>query len=206
MARPGSALAGKGTTLRELREAAKGCRACDLWKHASQTVFGAGPHDAKVMLVGEQPGDIEDRTGAPFGGPAGHLLDEALARARIDRSNAYVTNVVKHFKWEPRGKRRLHSKPGPAEISACRPWLDAELALVHPRVLVCLGATATRALLGPSYRVTRDRGKPVESALAPVVVMTVHPSSILRAVDEHTRRREMDAFVADLEVVAELLR
>jgi DNA polymerase len=191
--------------LDELRKQAADCRACDLWERATQTVFGEGPSDADVMLVGEQPGDAEDREGAPFVGPAGRVLDEALERAGIDRARTYVTNVVKHFKWEPRGKRRLHSKPNQAEIAACRRWLDAEIALVHPRVLVCLGATAAQALLGRDFRVTKDRGKPVPSALAPYVVATVHPSSILRAPDDETRHREMQAFVADLERVARLL-
>jgi DNA polymerase len=191
--------------LDELRKQAADCRACDLWERATQTVFGAGPSDADVMLVGEQPGDAEDREGAPFVGPAGRVLDEALERAGIDRARTYVTNVVKHFKWEPRGKRRLHSKPNQGEIAACRRWLDAEIALVHPRVLVCLGATAAQALLGRDFRVTRDRGKPIPSALAPYVVATVHPSSILRAPDDETRHREMQAFVADLERVARLL-
>jgi DNA polymerase len=158
------------------------------------------------MLVGEQPGDVEDRRGAPFVGPAGRVLDEALAAAGIDRAQAYVTNAVKHFKWEPRGKRRLHSRPNQVEIDACRRWLDAEIAAVRPRVLVCLGATAARALLGGDFRVTRDRGKPVPSTLAPHVIATVHPSSILRAPDEDTRHAEMAAFVADLERVAALLR
>jgi DNA polymerase len=191
--------------LDELRRQAADCRACDLWERATQTVFGAGAPDADVMLVGEQPGDAEDRAGVPFVGPAGRVLDEALARAGIDRERTYVTNVVKHFKWEPRGKRRIHSKPNQGEIAACRRWLDAELAVVHPRVLVCLGATAAQALLGRTFRVTRDRGKLVPSPLAPHVIATVHPSSILRAPDEETRHREMDAFVADLERVAQLL-
>lgn len=192
-------------TLDALRRQAADCRACDLWERATQTVFGDGPTDADVMLVGEQPGDAEDRAGEPFVGPAGRVLDEGLERARIDRSRCYVTNAVKHFKWEPRGKRRLHSKPNQAEIAACRRWLDAEIALVRPRVLVCLGATAAQALLGRGFRVTKDRGKPVQSTLAPYVVATVHPSSILRAPDDETRHREMQAFVADLERVAKLL-
>jgi uracil-DNA glycosylase family protein len=192
--------------LAELRNNAAGCRACDLWERATQTVFGEGPVPARVMLVGEQPGDMEDRAGAPFVGPAGRILDEALDRAGIDRHSTYVTNAVKHFKWEPRGKRRLHSRPNQVEIAACRRWLDAEMALVQPRVLVCLGATAAQALLGRAFRVTRDRGKPLSSTLAPYVLATVHPSSILRARWDEARRHEMDAFVADLKHVASLLR
>lgn len=192
--------------LEELKRAAAGCRACDLWERATQTVFGAGPPDAPLMLVGEQPGDSEDREGEPFVGPAGRLLDEALGRAGIDRRLAYVTNVVKHFKWEPRGKRRLHSKPNQVEIAACRRWLDAEIAALQPRVIVCLGATAAQALLGRDFRVTKSRGKPVRSTLAPHVFATVHPSSILRAPDDDARETEMHAFVDDLAIVAELLR
>jgi uracil-DNA glycosylase len=187
-------------TLKKLNEAAAGCRACPLWKTGTQTVFGEGRANSDVMFVGEQPGDQEDRAGAPFVGPAGRLLDEALAEAGIDRSHAYVTNVVKHFKWEARGKRRIHQKPNWSEIAACRPWLDAELAVVKPRVLVCLGATAAQALLGRTFRVTQVRGRPVESSLAPVVIATVHPSSILRAGED--RDAEYSAFVSDLEVVA----
>lgn len=195
-----------GLDLEELRRAAAGCRACDLWERATQTVFGAGPADAPLMLVGEQPGDAEDRRGEPFVGPAGRLLDEALARAGIDRRLAYVTNVVKHFKWEPRGKRRLHTKPNHVEITACRRWIDAEITALRPRVIVCLGATAAQALIGRDFRVTKSRGKPVPSALAPHVVATVHPSSILRAPDDEARETEMHAFVDDLVVVAQLLR
>jgi uracil-DNA glycosylase len=192
-------------SLRKLREAAAGCRACPLWKDATQTVFGEGPAKAAVVLVGEQPGDREDRDGRPFVGPAGRVLDDALADAGIDRKLVYVTNAVKHFKWTPRGKRRIHQKPNAEEIAACRPWLDAELAVVKPDVLVALGATAAQALLGRGFRVTRDRGVPVDSDLAPNVLATVHPSSILRARDEAERREAYDAFVADLEVVAGLL-
>jgi DNA polymerase len=192
-------------TLGALRDAADGCRACDLYRHATQTVFGEGPRHADVMLVGEQPGDAEDLAGHPFVGPAGKLLDRALTEAGIDRKLVYVTNVVKHFKWEPRGKRRIHAKPNSAEIAACRPWLETELALVKPRVLVCLGATAAQALLGTSFKVTQQRGTFVASALAPRVTATVHPSSILRAPDEESRRAEMRRFVADLgRVAAEL--
>jgi DNA polymerase len=192
-------------SLSELRTQAAECRACELWERATQTVFGFGPPDAVVMLVGEQPGDVEDRKGLPFVGPAGRVLDEALERAGIERSKTYVTNVVKHFKWEPRGKRRLHSKPNQAEIGACRRWLDAEVAAVRPRVIVCLGSTAAQALIDRDFRVTKEHGKPIPSSLAPYVVATVHPSCILRAPDDESRRREMEAFVADLTQVARLL-
>jgi uracil-DNA glycosylase family protein len=190
-------------TLDELREAAKSCRRCDLWKTGTQTVFGEGSPDAELVLVGEQPGDQEDLAGRPFVGPAGRLLDTALEEAGIDRNRTYVTNVVKHFKWQPRGKRRIHQKPNAAEIAACRPWLDAELSLLKPKVLVCLGATAAQALLGRQFRVSKQRGVPVESDLAPVVMATVHPSSILRSDD---REAEMALFVEDLRRVAEALR
>jgi uracil-DNA glycosylase family protein len=190
-------------TLKKLREAAAGCKACPLWENATQTVFGEGSPDAEIVLVGEQPGDQEDLAGKPFVGPAGQLLDEGLEEAGIDRKLAYVTNVVKHFKWQPRGKRRIHQKPNAAEIAACRPWLDAELALLKPKVLVCLGATAAQALLGRQFRVSKDRGVPVQSDLAPVVMATVHPSSILRSDD---REQEMALFVEDLRRVAEALR
>jgi DNA polymerase len=192
--------------LATLRAAAAGCRACDLWQRGTQTVFGEGRPRARVVLVGEQPGHEEDLAGRPFVGPAGRLLDRALAEAGIDRTTTYVTNVVKHFKWEPRGKRRIHAKPSGAEITACLPWLQAELALVKPRVLVCLGATAARALLGSQFRVTRQRGELVPSALAPHVMATVHPSSILRAPDQPTREAEMTRFVDDLRRVAAALR
>jgi uracil-DNA glycosylase len=167
-------------SLKELQAAAKDCKACDLWKHATQTVFGEGLPSPKIILVGEQPGDQEDREGKPFVGPAGRLLDEALAEAGIDRKKVYVTNTVKHFKWEPRGKRRIHKKPNAAEIAACRPWLDAEIAALHPKIIVCLGATAAQSLLGRNFRVTQHRGEFLKSSLAPVVMATVHPSSILR--------------------------
>jgi len=193
-------------SLEELKRAAADCRACDLWERATQTVFGAGPPDAPLMLVGEQPGDSEDRQGEPFVGPAGRLLDEALERAGIERRLAYVTNVVKHFKWEPRGKRRLHSKPNQVEITACSRWIHGEIAALRPRVIVCLGATAAQALIGRDFRVTKSRGRPVPSALAQYVVATVHPSSILRAPDDETREAEMRALVDDLVVVARLLR
>jgi DNA polymerase len=192
-------------TLPKLRVAAATCKACELWKRGTQTVFGEGAAHAEVMFVGEQPGSDEDLAGRPFVGPAGKLLDKALEAAGIDRKSTYVTNVVKHFKWEPRGKRRIHSKPNWTEITACLPWLRAEIDAVKPRVLVCLGSTAAQALLGRSFRVTVDRGKPVPSPLAPKVVATVHPSSILRAPDEETRHAEMEKFIADLSVVAELI-
>jgi DNA polymerase len=186
-------------TLTKLNEAAAGCKACPLWKTGTQTVFGEGSAKSKVMFVGEQPGDQEDKAGAPFVGPAGKILDEGLEEAGIDRSLAYVTNVVKHFKWQARGKRRIHQKPNWSEIAACRPWLDAELAVVQPQVLVCLGATAAQALIDRKFRVTQQRGQPVESTLAPVVIATVHPSSILRSDD---REAEFAAFVSDLRSVA----
>ena len=189
-------------TLPGVREIAAGCKACDLYKRGTQTVFGEGPPKAELMLVGEQPGDAEDLAGQPFVGPAGRLLDTALEEAGIARSQVYVTNVVKHFKWEPRGKRRIHAKPNAAEIGACRPWLEVEIALVKPRVLVCLGATAAQALLGKSFKVSQQRGTLVPSPLAPIVSATVHPSSILRAPDDETRREEMRHFVKDLRTIA----
>ncbi|HMJ54218.1 MAG TPA: UdgX family uracil-DNA binding protein [Polyangiaceae bacterium] len=192
-------------TVARLRHAAAGCRACDLWERGTQTVFGEGAVRAEVMLVGEQPGNDEDLSGRPFVGPAGKLLDDALVQAGIDRAETYVTNVVKHFKCEPRGKRRIHSKPNAAEIKACFPWLLAEIAAVKPKVLICLGATAAQALLGKAFRVSVDRGKFVPSPLAPHVLATVHPSSILRASDDDTRHREMKQFVRDLGKVAGLL-
>jgi DNA polymerase len=192
-------------SLLALREAAAGCRACPLWKTGTQTVFGEGLKRAEAMFVGEQPGDREDREGRPFVGPAGRLLDEAFEEAEIDRSLAYVTNVVKHFKWKPKGKRRIHAKPSWSEIAACRPWLEAELAVVRPRVLVCLGATAAQALLGRDFRVTQRRGELVETDLAPKATATVHPSAILRAPDDESRRAEFAAFVDDLRVVARLI-
>jgi uracil-DNA glycosylase len=189
-------------TLWSVRAAAAGCKACHLYKLGTQTVFGEGPKRNEIMLVGEQPGDAEDLAGRPFVGPAGAVLDRALQEAGIDRRSVYLTNVVKHFKWEPRGKRRIHAKPNAAEIAACRPWLETEIALVKPHVLVCLGATAAQALLGKSFRVSRQRGQVVESSLAPVVIATVHPSSILRAPDDEARREELRRFVADLKKVA----
>jgi uracil-DNA glycosylase family protein len=192
-------------SLDELRAQAAECRACPLWENATQTVFGEGAADAEVMFVGEQPGDQEDTQGHPFVGPAGRVLDEALALAGIDRSTAYVTNAVKHFKWTPRGKRRIHAKPTWSEQAACRTWLDGELAAVRPRVLVCLGATAAQALLGRDFRVTKQRGEWVESELAEYVTATIHPSAILRQRDDESRRTEMDAFVRDLQKVASVL-
>jgi uracil-DNA glycosylase family protein len=189
-------------TLRTLKSAARSCRACDLWRNATQTVFGEGRAAAEVMLVGEQPGNDEDLEGHPFVGPAGRILSDALEQAGIDRTRTYVTNVVKHFKWEPRGKRRIHKKPNAGEIGACRPWLDSEIAVVHPRIIVCLGATAAKALLGNSFKVSMDRGRFVESSLAPLVTATVHPSSILREPDSTARREAMRAFVKDLKKVA----
>ena len=189
-------------TLPRLREASQGCRGCHLWEHGTQTVFGEGTKGAEVMLVGEQPGDKEDLEGRPFVGPAGKLLDRALEEAGIDRSKVYVTNVVKHFKWEQRGKRRIHKKPNMAEMTACRPWLDAELDQVKPKAIVALGATAAQALLGKDFKVTKQRGELVDSELAPLVTATVHPSSILRAPDAEQREKAMTEFIADLRNVA----
>jgi DNA polymerase len=193
-------------SLDALREAAARCKACDLYRTGTQTVFGEGPPRANVMFVGEQPGDAEDREGHPFVGPAGRVLDDALQEVGIDRSRVYVTNAVKHFKWVARGKRRIHSKPNAREIRACRAWLDAELGEVQPRVVVCLGATAAQALLGPRFRVTQSRGQPLEhTGVAPYVIATVHPASILRARDAETRQAEARAFVDDLHKVKRLL-
>jgi DNA polymerase len=193
-------------TLPALRAASAGCRACPLWERGTQTVFGEGPALAEVMLVGEQPGNEEDVSGRPFVGPAGRLLDRALEAAGIDRRSVYVTNAVKHFKWEARGKRRIHQKPNAKELRACRPWLEAEIAVVKPRALVCLGATAAQALLGRTFRVTEHRGELVASPLAPLVMATVHPSSILRAPDDADRRAELARLVDDLAGLAEALR
>ncbi|MBV8154538.1 MAG: UdgX family uracil-DNA binding protein [Candidatus Eremiobacteraeota bacterium] len=193
-------------SLKSLREAAAHCRGCDLYKAATQTVFGEGPRRARVMFVGEQPGDSEDRLGHPFVGPAGRVLHEAMDRAGIALADAYVTNAVKHFKFELRGKRRIHKTPKTVELRACEPWLGAELAVVKPRVLVPLGATAAKALLGPKFRLLAGRGRPVAgSTLAAVVIPTVHPSSILRAPDSAARHRDMGKFVEDLEAVAAAL-
>jgi DNA polymerase len=195
----------KQLTLDGLREAAATCRACDLYKTGTQTVFGEGAEHAQVMFVGEQPGDREDREGKPFVGPAGRVLDEGLEEAGIDRRHVYITNAVKHFKWKPQGKRRLHQKPNAAEINACRPWLDAEIAVVKPHLLVLLGATAAQALLGRDFRVSLQRGQLVERPGLPPMMATVHPSSILRAPDDETRALEMRAFVQDLRLVAQHL-
>ena len=189
-------------TLPTLRKASQECRGCPLWANATQAVFGEGAAGAQVLFVGEQPGDQEDLTGKPFVGPAGKLLDRALEEAGIDRSKTYVTNAVKHFKWKPRGTRRIHQKPSWSEQMACRPWLEAEMAVLKPRVIVPLGATAGQSLLGKDFRVTRDRGRPLDSDLAEHVVATIHPSAVLRADD---REAEFEALVADLRVVAELI-
>jgi uracil-DNA glycosylase len=195
-------------TLENLKRAAAECRACDLWQKGTQTVFGEGSFHASVMLVGEQPGDREDIEGHPFVGPAGRVLDEALVAAGIDRSEVYVTNVVKHFNWVPaeRGKRRIHKKPRYSEIKACRPWLDAEIAVTRPEVIICLGATAAQSMLGREFSVMRQRGEFVKSDLAPYVMATVHPSSILRAPDESARHQQKEAFIADLRVAAAQIR
>jgi uracil-DNA glycosylase len=192
-------------TLPKLREAAAGCRACPLWERGTQTVFGEGTKGAEVMFVGEQPGNQEDKAGRPFVGPAGQLLDRALKEAGIDRGLTYVTNAVKHFKWEPKGKRRIHAKPTWSELMACRPWLEAELAVVRPRVLVCLGATAAQSLLGRQFRITQHRGEWLESDLAERVTATIHPSSILRQRDDEIRHAEFAAFVDDLRLVTTVL-
>lgn len=193
------------TNLEQLRDIARGCTGCDLYRDATQTVFGEGDREAEIMLVGEQPGYREDLQGRPFVGPAGRLLDSALEDAGIDRRRVYVTNVVKHFKWVARGKKRIHKKPSLGEVRACSPWLEAEIDVVGPRALICLGATAAQALLGPQFRVSRQRGEFVDSALAPLVSATIHPSAILRGAEED-RRQEMAAFVRDLATVAGALR
>ena len=194
-----------GSPLEQVRLAAAECKACDLWKTGTQTVFGEGAEGAEVMLVGEQPGDKEDLAGRPFVGPAGRILDQALEEAGIDRSTVYVTNAVKHFKWEPRGKRRLHKRPDSAEVSACRPWLDREIELVRPRVVVCLGATAAQDLLGRTFKVTKQRGEFFAQPEGHLITATVHPSSILRAPDPATRKKELAAFTEDLRQVAKKL-
>lgn len=193
-------------TLTSLKNAAADCKACDLWEKGTQTVFGEGGRRARVMFVGEQPGNEEDLTGKPFVGPAGRLFDSALEEADIDRQQTYVTNVVKHFKWEPRGKRRIHKKPNATEMAACRPWLEAEIAVVKPDVIVALGATAAQSLIGPQFRVTKQRGEFIDSALAPYVMATVHPSSILRAPDDETRQLEYRRFVDDLKKLARVIK
>lgn len=192
-------------TISKLQAAARGCQACPLWKTGTQTVFGEGGRGAKVIFVGEQPGNDEDLAGKPFVGPAGKLLDRALVEAGIDRSEVYVTNTVKHFKWEPKGKRRIHKKPNAREITACRPWLEAEIGVLKPSVIVCLGATAAQAIIGKDFKVTQRRGELIESPLARNVVATVHPSSILRAPDEETRHAEYGRFVADLKKIAAVI-
>ena len=210
MAHPGletaAPLVPESPTLEKLRAAAAGCTACPLYKTGTQTVFGEGMAAARAVFIGEQPGDSEDKLGRPFVGPAGKLLDRALEQAGIDRELVYVTNVVKHFKWTSRGKRRLHEKPNAREIAACRPWLEAELAVVRPGLLVCLGATAAQALLGRTFRVTQMRGEILKHELAQAIMATAHPSSILRAPDEESRHREMDLFVRDLRKIAPLLQ
>jgi DNA polymerase len=193
-------------SLRALQEAARGCRGCPLWERATQTVFGEGRTSARLLLVGEQPGDQEDLAGRPFVGPAGRVLDRALEAAGIERATAYVTNAVKHFKWRPAGKRRIHEKPRTREILACEPWLEAEIEALRPDAIVALGATAAQALFGKDVRVTRDRGRPLPTPRARFATVTVHPSSILRAASDEERHRAMDAFVADLQVVATHLR
>jgi DNA polymerase len=191
-------VATEARTLEDLREAAAGCQACELWKLGTQTVFGEGPSDARLMLVGEQPGDREDLEGRPFVGPAGRLLDKALADAGIDRAAIYATNAVKHFKWKPKGKRRIHDTPNEREIVACHPWVEAEIALVRPRMIVCLGATAARALLGKGFRVTRQRGEIIERPPDGWITATVHPSSLLRLRDDAARHAAYEALVEDL--------
>ena len=204
---PAEELIPERPSLKRLREAAATCQACPLWRMGTQTVFGKGSPRARLMLVGEQPGDREDRAGEPFVGPAGEVLTQELSEAGIDRAEAYVTNVVKHFKWtQGRGKRRLHQRPNTEEIAACRPWLESELSVVRPEVLVCLGATAAKALLGSKVRVTKDRGRFLESDLAPAVSVTVHPSSILRIDDEEERRAARAQLAADLAKIAKWLK
>jgi DNA polymerase len=194
------------TRVDELRKKAKRCRDCPLWENATQTVFGSGAARAEVMLVGEQPGDQEDREGLPFVGPAGRLLDRALQAAKVDRSKVYVTNAVKHFKWVPRGKRRIHKTPAQREIDACHQWLDGEIKAIRPKVIVCLGATAARALLGSEFRVSTMRGRFVESAYAPFVFATLHPSALLRIQDDAERDEAFNAFVADLALIHDALK
>ena len=196
-----SAFIPEHATPRALREAVRACRGCDLYQRATQAVFGEGPYSAEIMLIGEQPGDEEDRQGHPFVGPSGKLLDRALADAGIERSAVYVTNAVKHFKFEERGKRRLHKKPSGLEIRACRPWLEAEIDLIRPRIIVCLGASAAQSIFGNTYRLTKERGQFVRNSWAPHVTSTVHPSAVLRAPDEEQRHAEYARFVADLKKV-----
>jgi len=196
----------RGTTLADLRKEIGRCRACPLWERATQAVPGEGKPHARVMLVGEQPGDQEDRVGRPFVGPAGRLLDEALEKAGVDRGDVFVTNAVKHFSWFPRGKRRMHKTPAQSEVAACLDWLEAEVSLVRPHVIVCMGATAAKALLGRDFRVTVERGRLKESTMAPFIVATVHPSSILRMTEDEEREAAFDRFVDDLKVIREALR
>jgi len=204
-AEPAAELIPPRPTLPSVRKAAADCRACELWEKGTKTVFGEGSKSARLMLIGEQPGDQEDKIGRPFVGPAGRILDRALEAAGIDRNDVYVTNVVKHFNWEPRGKWRIHKKPRPQHIAACRPWLDIEVAIVKPRAVVLLGATAAQALLGATFRVTKHRGELIDSPLAPIVLATVHPSSLLRAPDDETRHRETERFIDDLRIVVRAL-
>jgi uracil-DNA glycosylase len=196
----------KTTSLKVLGAAAQACRGCDLYKRATQAVFGVGPRGAHVMFMGEQPGDQEDLQGEPFVGPAGALLDKALADAGIPRDDVYVTNAVKHFSWEPRGKRRIHKKPRISEIKACRPWLEAELRAVSPEVVVCLGAVAAQSVLGPQFKLMQNHGQVLSSTVAPQVVATIHPSAVLRAPDSEGRRAAYEMLVADLKVVAKVIR
>jgi DNA polymerase len=192
-------------SINKLRAAAADCKACDLWKIGTQTVFGEGRQSSLIMFIGEQPGDKEDLAGRPFVGPAGALLDKALDEAGIDRSKVYLTNVVKHFKWEPRGKRRIHKKPNAVEITACRPWLEAEIEAIKPRAIICLGSTAAQAVISPKFRVSVQRGQFVKSELAEYVTATVHPSSILRAPTDEARREERARFVSDLKKIRRAL-
>lgn len=196
----------KSTSLRTLSEAARDCRGCDLYKHATQVVFGSGTRSAQMMLIGEQPGDQEDKQGEPFVGPAGALLDKALDEAGIPRTAVYVTNAVKHFKWEPRGKRRIHKKPRWSEITACRPWLEAELRAIKPTVVVCLGATAAQAVFGSSFKLMQQRGQDMATDVAPHAVATIHPSAVLRAPDPEGRQAAFEMLVSDLRMVAKLLK
>jgi uracil-DNA glycosylase len=194
------------TSITTLSKAVDGCRGCDLYKHATQAVFGGGSRSARVMFIGEQPGDQEDRQGEPFVGPAGALLDKALAEAGIPRTDVYVTNAVKHFKWEPRGKRRIHKKPRWSEIKACRPWLEAELRAIKPAVVVCLGSTAAQSVFGSAFKLMQQRGQALPSAVAEHTVATIHPSAVLRAPDSEGRREAFDMLVSDLRVVAKLMK
>jgi len=188
-----------------LRESVQKCRGCELYRNATQAVMGEGPQSAQIMFVGEQPGGVEDREGSPFMGPAGKILDRAFADAGIDRSSVYLTNAVKHFKFDERGKRRIHKKPSVSEVNACRPWLEAEVSLIQPKIIVCLGATAAQSVLGPQFRLTKERGHFVEHAWAPYVTATIHPSAILRAPDQDSRHAQYQEFVADLKRIRGIL-